>query len=80
LKPEVEFQYDRRWFFQTELSRELSYHDEIWFADRLLKRATSPNPKTEVIVHRHGCHLENLTSLVSRGWHDFGAIWQADAE
>jgi len=37
-KPEVEFQYGERLYFETEklyLSRQLRYLDEIWFAGRL---------------------------------------------
>ena len=37
-KPEVEFQYGGRLYFETGssyVSRQLRYIDEIWFADKL---------------------------------------------
>ena len=67
-KPEVEFQYEERLFFQTGNSY-ISAVDSVitmkfglLIETDLLKRATSSDLKPEVKLRRSDCHLENRMS------------------
>jgi len=80
LKPEVEFQYGGRSFFQTGNSYITDVDWVISTKFGLLidinpqKRVTSPNPKSEVKFRRSSRHLEHrcnvitLPSMVRFGW------------
>jgi len=59
-KPEVEFQYGERLFFQTGSSYISIVNCGLWTKFGLLKAATSTNTKPEVVLSGRGCHLEKF--------------------
>jgi len=86
-KPEVELQYGGFSFFPNissyNLSRELRYVDEIWFADRFWPYEDSDinEEETEVVLSRRGRHLVNsiLRHISASGgpiWITFGSFKQ----
>ena len=64
LKPEVEFQYGGRLYFETGSSYISATNEDIstifgMLIDfDLLKAAISTNAKPEIVFSRHGCHLD----------------------
>ena len=64
MKPEVEFQYGGRLFFQTGSSYNSAVNCGMWMKFGLLihfgclKAATLTNTKTKVVLSGRSCHLE----------------------
>jgi len=85
-KPEVEFQYGKRLFSLNRkylyLSRELSYVDEIWFADRFWPSEDSDINKQEsgssIGPPRQPSWKIDMISYFRSGWTDLEEIRQAD--
>ena len=89
-KPEVEFQYGGRFFFQTGSSYISAVNWDMWtkfglLVDfDLLKAATSTNTKLEVVLSGRGCHLDkwiwHISAVCAPIWMKFGSLMQNDMQ
>ena len=86
-KPEVEFQYGGRLYFETGssyVSRQLRYIDEIWFADKLWPSEGSDINKYEtessILRSRTPSWEMDMTSYFRSVCSDLDEIRQPDAE